>query len=160
MDSSAISQYLETTYPSPSLPLTSSLGAEIESKSNMPISEIMRVAVTPREVKVLRPEAEQYFRQTRGEALGVDKLETLLEDEEEMWKSVDGGMSEVNSLLMMNQGKGPFILGDQATYSDFVVVGLLHAMRVVDEDVWKRVCQYPGFKRIYDGCAPFMEKRD
>jgi glutathione S-transferase len=160
MDSAPIAQYLETTYPSPPLPLTSDLGIEIESKSRAQLNKILQFSVTPREIRILSPRAQEFFRRTREPWLGDQKLETVLEGEDEVWKSAEDSLREVGSLLLTNKARGPFVLGEQVSYTDFFIVGAMQCMRVVDEELWERICKYPGFREIYEACAPLMGKKD
>ena len=82
MDSTLIAQFLEATYPDRPISLTSELGREIESKSRTVIGPIFRDSVMPREVKILSPRSQEYFRRTREAAFGC-KLEELLYSEKE-----------------------------------------------------------------------------
>ena len=161
MESGPISQFLESTYPDPSVPLTSELGHEIETKARAIGGKASQTSVMPREVGILSPRAAEYFRRTREAALG-HRLEDLLgpEKEEQVWKAVDGGMRAVGELMRTNKAEGPFILGAQPSYTDFFFAGVLQSTRMVDEGVFQRYTKYPGFMEIYEACLPYMEKRD
>ena len=160
MDSASIAQYLESTYPSPPVPLTSPLGTEIEAKSRAVVAAVARVSVVPREIRILSPEAQAYFRRTREPRIGGQKLEMLLDCEDEAWEDAEGGLREINSLLLTNKDRGPFLLGEQVSYADFFIAGFLQLVRVVDEELWKRFCEYSGFREIYEACTQFMKKKD
>ncbi|KAL7932746.1 hypothetical protein V8C35DRAFT_72092 [Trichoderma chlorosporum] len=159
MDSKPISEFLESTYPDPPVQLTSELGSEIEVKVRSLVAPALYTSIMPREVHILSPRAQEYFRGSREARLGK-KLEDLLEGEEERWQAVEADRRAVGELMRTNKALGPFVLGAQPSYTDFFIAGSLQSMRVIDEAVFQRSVQCPGFKDIYEACLPYMEKRD
>ncbi|KFX97572.1 hypothetical protein O988_04806 [Pseudogymnoascus sp. VKM F-3808] len=159
MDSTPIAKFLEATYPTPPLPLTSELGRTIELRGRSIVGPTFRSSVMPREINILSPRSQEYFRRTREEALG-HRLEDLLADEEKSWEAVSEGMKEVGGLMRTNAAEGPFILGAKPSYTDFFLAGSLQTARMVDEGVFERHMKYPGYKDVYEACLPYMEKRD
>jgi glutathione S-transferase len=161
MDSVPIAQFLESTYPDPPVPLTSELGREIEAKARAVVGTAFRTSVLPREMGILSPRAQEYFRRTREASLG-HRLEDLLdpEKEEQGWNAVGDGMRAVGELMRTHKADGPFVLGARPSYTDFFITGSLQSARVVDEGVFQRNIKYPGYKEIYEACLPYMEKKD
>lgn len=159
MDSIPISEFLESTYPEPSVPLTSELGTEIVGKVRSLVAPTFYRSVMPREVHILSPRAQEYFRRAREDRFGKT-LEELLEGEEERWQAVDADRHAVGELLRTNKALGPFILGARPSYSDFFIAGSLQSVKVIDEGVFQRSVQCPGYKDIYEACLPYMEKKD
>jgi glutathione S-transferase len=159
MNAATIAEYLESTYPSPALPLTSPLGAEVEYKARNGIGSALRAAILPREIHILSPGAQEYFRRTREASLGRP-IESLLEEEEAGWKAVEPTLSEISPLLLTNKERGPFLLGEQVSYTDFFTAGYLQFLRVVDEGIFDRFSKFSGFRAIYDACTPYMDKKD
>lgn len=161
MDSTPISQFIAKTYPDPPVPLTSNLGHEIESKSRSVVGKAFYISVMPREIDILCPRAQEFYRSTREATLG-HKLEDLLDPvkEEQVWKSLGDSISEISELMKTNKADGPFILGAQPSYSDFFIAGSLQAAKTVHEDVFHRVTQYSGFKDVYEACLPYMARKD
>ncbi|KAK0943550.1 hypothetical protein LTR29_004927 [Friedmanniomyces endolithicus] len=163
MDSSCIAHFLETTYPDPPLPLVSPLGTKIENHSRLVIGSVFRTSVMPREIHVLSPCSQEYFRRTREARLGGgQRLEDLLAEgkEERSWEAAREGVQMIGELLRTNAVAGPFVLGVKPSYRVFFVAGSLEAARVVDEGVFERVCGFPGFRGVYNGCEPWMERKD
>ncbi|KAK1076413.1 hypothetical protein LTR33_008969 [Friedmanniomyces endolithicus] len=163
MDSSRIAHFLETTYPDPAVALVSPLGVQIENHSRLVIGSVFRTSVMPREIHVLSPRSQEYFRRTREARLGDgQRLEGLLADgkEDRSWEAAREGMQVIGELLRTNAVAGPFVLGAKPSCTDFFVAGSLEAARVVDEGVYDRVCGFPGFRGVYNGCAPWMERKD
>ena len=115
----------------------------------------------PREIHILSPRSQEYFRRTREAELG-HPLEDLLdlEKEDQNWKALDEGIRAVSELMQTNKADGPFILGARPTYTDFFIAGSLQCARVVDEEVFQRNVKYAGFEAIYMACMPYMERKD
>lgn len=160
MDSTPISEFLESTYPDPPLPLTSELGRQIEAQSRGAIGPLHRRSVMPREIRILSPRSQEYFRRRTETHLG-HPLEQLLDSgkEERDWKAATEGIRAVGELMQTHKADGPFILGAQPSYSDFFVAGSLQCTRVIDEGVFRRYMEYPGYKDIYEACLPYMERK-
>ncbi|KIW25218.1 uncharacterized protein PV07_08415 [Cladophialophora immunda] len=161
MESGPISQFLESTYPDPPVPLTSELGREIEAQARRVLGAVFQASTMPREVNILSPRAQEYFRRTREAMLG-HRLEDLLDPdrEDESWAAAGDGMRAVGQLMQTHQAEGPFVLGARPSYTDFFIAGSLQSARVVDEGVFRRNIKDPGFKGIYEACVPYMEKKD
>jgi glutathione S-transferase len=161
MDSIPIEEFLESTYPDPPVPLTSELGREIVAKARATVGNAFRTSVMPREVNILSPRAQEYFRRTREASLG-HPLEDLLESdkEEQAWNAVGDGLRVVGELMLTHKADGPFVLGAQPSGTDFFIAGSLQCARMVDEGVFQRIIKYPGFEDIYKACLPYMERKD
>ena len=157
MDSLRIAQFLESTQPDPSLSLLSELGLEIESKSRSAIGPAFAISIVPRENLILSPRSQEYFR-AKNEAKFGCKLEDLLDKEEKTWKGVKEKMDELSGLMMRNGG--PFILGEMPSYTDLFIAASLQSARTVDEGVFERCVEFAGFRRIYEACLPWMEKKN
>lgn len=44
--------------------------------------------------------------------------------------------------------------------TDFFVAGALRNAKVVDEEIWKRVMRWSGYREIYEACEEWMKKSD
>ena len=161
MDSAPIAQFLESTYPDPPVPSTSELGREIEAKSRAVLGPAFRISVMPREIGILSPRSQEYFRRTANASLG-HPFEDLLDPnkEEQCWNAVGDGMRGVGELMLKYKADGPFVLGAWPSYTDFFIAGSLQSARTVDEGVFQRIIKYPCYEGIYNACLPYMEKKD
>ncbi|KAM0259812.1 hypothetical protein ACHAPA_010558 [Fusarium lateritium] len=161
MDSPAIADFLESTYPNPPLPLTSDLGREIEAQARSAVAPALRISIPPREILILSPRSQEYFRAKTEAQLGC-KLEDSIdqEKEEKAWADVEKKMESLGELMITNKADGPFLLGAEPSYTDFFIAASLQSTRIVDEGVFQRCIVYPGFKAIYEACLPWMEKKD
>ena len=159
MDSGSIAEFLESTYPNPPLPLTSALGQDILSKSRSVIGPAFQVSILPREIHILSPRAQEYFRRTRETSLG-HSLEDQLKKETEAWVAVDSRVGELEELIRTRGNDGPFVLGSLPRYADFTIAGSLQSARMVDERVFDRLWRIVGLKNIYEACSPLMERNN
>lgn len=161
MDSIAISEFLESTYPSYPVPLRSELGRELEFKARGIGGVLFKTSILPREMNLITPRAQQYFRRTREAALG-HPLEDLLDAEKEdaAWKAKEEDMQAVGELMTTHKDEGPFVLGAKPSGTDFWIAGTLRAAKVVDEGVFARYVRFSGYKAVYEACLPYMEKKD
>ena len=45
------------------------------------------------------------------------------------------------------------------SYADFVIVGMLHFFKVIDESIYDRVIKTePECGKLYDACKPWLER--
>ncbi|PQE22603.1 hypothetical protein CJF31_00011542 [Rutstroemia sp. NJR-2017a BVV2] len=159
IDSVPIAEFLESTYPEPSLPLTSEFGSQIQEQLLPVIGSSLQTSVLARELPILNPRSQEHFRRMYEPLVG-HPLEDLIDKEEEAWAAVDKETRAVGELMLKNRADGPFVLGERPSMTDFFIVGLIQCVRVVDEGVFQRLTKYPGFGEIYEACSPFMEKKD
>ncbi|KAJ5930502.1 hypothetical protein N7466_005995 [Penicillium verhagenii] len=136
-------------------------GCEIERQARWAIGPVFRGSIMPREVNILSPAAAEVFRRKREARLGF-ALENLLDGsiENDTWNAADEQMRAVGGLLLTHEDDGPFLLRLNPSYTDFMIVGNLQSACVVDEGVFQRLMQYPGYGNIYEACLPFMVKLD
>ena len=139
------------------MPLTSELGREIEAKARTIVAPILRSSVMPREIDILSPRAQQYFRRTREASLLVRPEP---DEEEQSWNAVGDDMRDMGELMRTHKADGPFVLGARPSLTDFFLAGSLQCARIVDEGVFQRIFKYPGFEDVYQACLPYMEKKD
>jgi glutathione S-transferase len=161
MDSVPISSFLESTYPRPPLPLSTDLGREVEADARKLLGPVVQTSIMPREIQILSPRAQEYFRRTREAALG-HPLEDLLspDKEEKMWAKVDSDLNTVGQMMQKHSSDEPFVHGKDPSLTDFFIAGALQSARVVDEGVFQRMIKHPGFHAVYTACLPWMERKD
>ena len=161
MDSLPIAQFLCTTYPSPPLPLTSPIGTQIESLARSTIALSFSASLMPREIHILSPQSQAYFRRTR-EAMLKQPLENLLEGDKEgkAWEGAEDKIRAVGKLILTNREEGKFVLGWEPSYTDFFIAGALQSAKVIHEGTWERMVAFPGFGGVYEACLPYMERKD
>ena len=155
MDSVAITAFLQENYPEPPFILTSDLGQTIEKRSRGAIGKAFRVSIAPRELAILSPRSQEYFRKAREAELG-HALEDLLVGEDEVWASVAEEQQAVSDLIETNALNGPFVVGMIPSATDFFIAGALQSARIVEPDVLERILKFRGFAQIFEACQPWM----
>ncbi|KAF4539269.1 Glutathione S-transferase [Lasiodiplodia theobromae] len=128
MDSTPIASFLDSTYPTPPLlPYDPS----IQSRARAAVGPAIRISIPPRELSILSPRSQEYFRRTREAALGGQRLEELLEKEEEVWKGAEEEMREVAKVLMARENEGLFgpMREWRPSQMDFWIAGAMQAAR-------------------------------
>ena len=163
IESSRIAEFIEITYPNSPIKLKSDLGQSIEAETRKVMTSgpsLLGRSVIPREIKILSPRSQDFFRRTRETTYG-QTLESLMhENEDESWAAVHDDLQALSDLIQTNKSDGPFILGANPSYSDFFIAGSLQSVRMIDEGVFQRFAKYSGFMAVYGACQPFMAKRD
>ena len=162
MDSIPIAQFLETTYPQPSVQLSSEFGDDLWSQCRAIIGKPLFKSTIPREVHILSPRSQEHFRRNLEAGIGCT-LEELLpkpEEEDKLWEELDDKIRALSELLQKNRGEGPFVLGKQISYADFCIAGSLQSAKVVHQATFERVTGYEGFAFLHEVCETYMDKKD
>lgn len=77
---------------------------------------------------------------------------------EENWENTRAPSKVVGEWL--REKEGPYFLGETVSYADFIFVGMLHFMRRIDEELYRRYCGFDkAFERLYEACGEWL-KRD
>lgn len=163
MDSTPIASFLDSTYPSPPFLPPTNHDTLIQSRARAAVGPAIRISITPRELHILSPRSQEYFRRTREAALG-HPLEELIEGgkEDEVWQTAEDAMKEVSEMLMGRENEGLFgpLREWRPSQTDFWIAGAMQAARLVDEGVWRRVVAFHGFADVYGECTAWMGKMD
>jgi len=159
MESKAIVTRLERDHPSPSLHLDSPVLKQVEQMLPK-ILEPLRAIWMPVVPNILNEPSREYFERTRAETLGKSLQEYAKTDGgEEAWVEALPGLKELGELI--KKEGGPFVMGDTPSYADFVIVGMIHFFKVVDEDIYNRVVKAePEFGKLYDACKQWLDRDD
>ena len=57
--------------------------------------------------------------------------------------------------------EGPFILGSQVCYADFMAASVVEVFRRVEDGAFERMCgAVDGLKELHEGCAPWFRRND
>ena len=172
MDSAPIAAFLETTYPSPPLAPSTPQTTHIEAQLRAIAGPVLYKSLVPRELLLLAPAAQAYFRRTReadlglglagGDLGGKKRLEDLLVGEEEAWEAAGEGLRAVDGLVRAARdggGGGKFVGGgERPGLADFFVAGSLQCVRTVDEGVFGRFGGLEGLVGVWEACWEWMER--
>ena len=167
MDAFAIAQHLETLHPSPPLhldhPSLQKVNHLIVQIRNALVPIFMPLVCTTQ----LPPRSAAYFRETR-EARISRTLEDLYADADKgganaFAKAGKDGTQELAGLYAETKAEGPFLLGKEPSYADFVVVGMMRMFeRLGRLDEWIEAGGEDGkeLRRCFEACRGWMERDD
>lgn len=86
------------------------------------------------------------------------KLSELEKGEEQMWKDAEPMLKEIGAVLRENEG-GPFVLGEEISYADFVLVGMMQFLQRLGDGIYERLVGVePVFGRLYEACKGLVER--
>lgn len=157
MSSTNVYRFIEASYPDPPLPAFSELGYDIERQ----INDASCLAFS----KLIQPSVHTILPQRTLNAIFKGPAEQggrihYAVDMEENADALKDKMCDLMEVLLSHQNSGPFLMGAQPCYTDFLLVGILACAKVVDEDIFKTLAKYPLFGKPYEACMPFMETKD
>ncbi|KAL8678370.1 MAG: hypothetical protein Q9186_005264 [Xanthomendoza sp. 1 TL-2023] len=161
MDSKLIAAELENLYPNPPLVLNTAEEQILEALAPK-FMQIMGATLAPKVAgNILGEESKGYLIAQREKASGLKFAEKGEEEEEEekAWEDVVPLVREMGQVLRSKKDEeGPFILGKEVSFADFVLVGWMVFLRRCGEGVWERfVGIEPGFGRLWEGCLGWVE---
>lgn len=154
-DSFKIALYLDNKYPSPSYPrlfppgtkALHSLFTEKFSSLIIPLAPTMLPLVG--RPGFLDDRGEEYYRRTRQARFGKP-FEQLAEEGRQKWGDVREKWEEFGKLLDLNKGpgeQGPFVMGNQISYADLVLVAAFCWIKRAeggDMKLWQDMSQWQG----------------
>jgi glutathione S-transferase len=96
---------------------------------------------------VLNPVSAEHFTRTRTGYFGksLADVEPKGEERVETWKKVEAAFYTLYGWL--SRSSGPFFMGETITFSDFVVAGMLDAIRITlgeESEEWQKVEAFNG----------------
>ena len=163
-DSRKIADVLEALKPEPSLRLDSGY-VERTQAAVLAVGAALAPICIPRVPEMLlNPSSAAYFQRTRAVRFGMT-LEELAASEkagEAAWEAAEAGIREIAAILREN-GEGPYVLGERASYADLIIAGYWAFARKLDKggDVFGRGMGMDGvFERHWEACQEFLERDD
>jgi glutathione S-transferase len=165
VDSRNIADALEQLQPEPSLRLHSSYVERVQDAVLSVGKALAPIAIPRVPEMLLNPESEEYFRRTRrGRFDGIELVDLARSERagEAAWEGAEGGWKDLVAILGENGG-GPFVLGEEASYADFVLAGLWAFFKKLDKDgdLFGRVMGVDeAFGKHWEACQPWLERDD
>lgn len=142
-DSLAIAQWAEQERPTPSIHLTitpHALAAQRIATAAFPLIPVFMPRI-PR--TVIRPSSLAYFTAARAARFGMP-LDQLEEERggEQAWKVASAGLDDWEAIMgQFKVDEGPFVLGSQVSYADFMLVAVLEGFRRIGQDLFERIVE-------------------
>jgi glutathione S-transferase len=150
VDSFDIAIYLDEKYPAPKYPVVFPPGTRALQK--IALSQLMSVRMSLAPVMIfcvsIRSDffderSHEYFTRTRSAAFDRE-LSTLLDSPDEYWNTAQAQWDALGDVLALGD-EGPFVMGHQVSFVDFVIAGLIHALQKCeggDMTGWKKLASW------------------
>lgn len=157
MESWKIARALEPVYQDPPLYLDSPILPRMETILGKLVTSL-RPAFVPLVPKIfLNPASQAYFIPSREKHVGMS-LDEYAKGTDQGIEDASPHVKELAGLLSENQ-QGPFFLGKEVSYADFVVVAWLRML--VRLGIQDKIWALDGgkeLKDLYDACAKWLER--
>ncbi|KAJ3067916.1 hypothetical protein HDU98_008889 [Podochytrium sp. JEL0797] len=159
-DSLPIAKYLESTFTGTEHPPLFPPGAMALS---VVMQNVFQTRLIPHLLKVLVPQipamldpkAQEYFIRTRTEFFGP--LDQMCKDPEAEWALLGKEMKVFGDMLVASGG--PFLMGEEPCYADFILVGIFVWIRAANPKDCDRVVamgENQCFVKILAGCEKWL----
>jgi hypothetical protein len=165
MNSANIAPILESLRPTPSLHLDAELHGPITEAAEG-LGAVVWWRMLARAKDLLPERSASYFMETRKATFGASLEElAVLKGGPEAWEAAaaPGGPAEKlrDVLTKHRKDEGPFALGSQPSYGDFIAAGMFECFeRCHPEDYEKLVGLDPTFRALHEACRPWLVRDD
>ncbi|KZV94872.1 hypothetical protein EXIGLDRAFT_736286 [Exidia glandulosa HHB12029] len=163
-DSEAIVEYLDTTYPE-----TPRLFPPGTRAPQAAFAELFAKEVTARTVLLILPGVPAnidaangaYVEESRKRWYGAPMSEWAplgSEKRVQVWETAKEGWATAAAVYAKSPGEGPWLMGTEPVFADFIVVGLLACTRVlIPEQEFETMLQWHGglWSRLWDASRPY-----
>ncbi|KAL6837324.1 hypothetical protein V8C40DRAFT_229708 [Trichoderma camerunense] len=165
MESRKIAEAIEQRHPSPPVYLDDPTVQKIERlvfKSIKPLYPLLMYKISQ---VILTEKSYDYWvgQYTREYGMTLDEYERQFGGEK-AWAAAQPAMSELTATLKEKQAEGPFFLGKEVSYADFVWLGGLIFVKRTDEKLYQELLDRTGdraaHERLFEACAPWMKRDD
>lgn len=160
MDSKKIAASLEEKYPDPSIHLHSPQVAKVEECFGRLLVPMRGILIPKIGRNLLNPESVPYFHESRSKQYGMP-LEQLDKERagDAQWEETKPIVRELAALIEENGG--PFVLGGEVSYADFILVGALCLFKRLGEGVFERIVgMEPVLGTLYEASGKWLQKND
>lgn len=161
MDSLSIAQKIEELQPQPTLHLDSDYIARTQQAVLKVLAELAPIAMPRIPGTLLNPPSAEYFEETRARRFGMPLAELARSEKaRNAWQNAQPVLQEIAKLLREND-KGPYVLGDEPSFADFILAGFWRFMELLDQngDLYGRIVQVDSsFSEHYEACKKWMER--
>ncbi len=162
-DSRRIAAVLEERYPEPSLHLDAPQLARVEQLMEDVVPPIRGVFMPVVPEVLLSERSREYFYRTREAGLGMS-LDQLAREKggARAWAVAAPVLKQATALL--NETDGPFFMGAQVSYADFVWGGFLGFLERLGQEHLEAMLEASGDRdahlRLLEGVAPWAKRDD
>ena len=163
MDSAAIASKLESIQPNPSLHLDNGLPAKLGPILGKIAGPLLPVFMPRIGRDMIVEECHDWFQDARAKRFGMPlgELERT-RGGEQAWEAIRPGLAElVGFVKEQKQDKGPYILGSQVCYADFLIASTIEALRRIGEDLYEKMVKLSGddtLQQLHEACQKWMKE--
>lgn len=125
------------------------------------------VLIVPKVPPFLSPNSAKYFYDTRSAFLGkpLEQLAVDPEERKQIWAQIKGNFDKLDAYYAKSDSTGPFFMGEAVSFADFVVGGMLQAIRTClgsDNEEWKAIEEWNGgrWKALVGSLEPFASEEN
>lgn len=164
MDSWEIAREIEAAHPTPSARLDDPAVDVVKAAVPQVMTKLMAVLLSGPPRYILNERSIQYWHETRSEWIGkpIDEWEReQLAAGGPDWAGVEPILREVTDLLTKDSS-GPFFLGAEASYADFIWAGLLifYDRLHILEEFLRKTGNPDAHRALLKGLEPWTERSD
>ena len=161
MDSAVIAPALENLQPEPGLHLETGLQDQAQQVLGQMVFPLLPI-IMPLIARNIIPEKHlDYWLEKRRLTFGMplDEFERQ-KGGEQAWKAAEPGFAALKEFLTKHKrDQGPFVLGSQVSYADFVVAAMLESARRLSQETYERFMSYDeSFRQLHAACGKWLEK--
>lgn len=159
MDSTTIAKALEAAYPTPSLQLSHPMLARVKDVLIQAFVPIRGDVIPQIPEHVLSPGSVEYWVRTRTADLGDLAIYRKEHGGEKAYEEAHEALQAAAALLRENQG--PFFLGQEASYADFLWVSFVLFVKRATEEGFQRVVGVDEvLRKHFEACGPWIVRDD
>lgn len=158
-DSATIAVELESRFPSLSLHFDQELEPKADEAAHITAMALFAVYLPRISRNLITTSSIPTFQRTREERSGM----TLFEMEsskggEKAWQAAEPGLAATKAILEEHKkDDGPFILGSQVCYADFIIAANFLAAKRAGDDMFDRIIGWDSsFSSHYRACEAWM----
>lgn len=154
-DSATIAAELEARFPSPSLHRDPELEAKADEAAHVTAMALFANYLPRIGRNLITTSSIPTFEKTREKLFGMSLTDLeRTKGGEKAWQAAEPGFVATKAIL--NEHKkddGPFILGSQVCYADFVIAATFLAAKRAGHDMFDRIISWDScFKALYEAC--------
>ena len=164
MDSINIAKKLESMYPSPSLRLDTHLHEPVTEAVGICAFGLWPDGSLSTFRNVLSDRSALWFAEDRKKRVGMflEELSTQ-KGGEAAWKALEspGGPFDMlkDVLTRHRKDSGPFVLGSEVSYGDFVAASLFEGIARTDAKIYDRMMGHDkSFQMLHKACSAWLER--
>lgn len=159
MNSLLIAPYLEETYPTPSLHLSTSPFAEVQEVVNQTMISLVPYWLPKISQTVMTDEDKKWSYEIRAPEAGYPMEEWENVPASACWEAACPGFERLEAMWGEVEG-GPFLLGREVSYGDFVILGMLGMLGRMGREDLEMCLKWEGVRELWEASQEWMERDD